>query len=240
MQDFPSPSRPPDVPPAAAAAQPPMRRRGHRLSIAAAAAVWILGIAFGARALQRFEGTPGAVGATPAEWPAGSALIPDARRMTLVMLIHPQCSCTRASLTELAEVMQRAQGRVDARVLFVQPPDAAHSATWQAAARLPGVRVGVDPTGAEAVRFGALTSGFVVLYDGSRRLRFAGGITGARGHAGANTGRDQLLAAVDLASQDPRRHAVFGCSLDASAPRLLPAPAAPAPASATAPAPASG
>jgi len=192
----------------------PAPRRAHRPYIVFAAAVWIVGIAFGVRALQRFESAPGAVGLTPAEWPAGSQIVREPGRMTLVMLVHPQCSCTVASLTELAEVMERARGRVNAWVLFVQPRSAPHSATWDEAAQLSGVRVGVDPVGAEATRFGALTSGHIVLYDPAGRLLFSGGITAARGHAGENMGRIQLLAMLDATTPTMQRHAVFGCALD--------------------------
>jgi len=191
----------------------PAPQRTHRLHIACVASVWIVGIVFGVRQLQHFEGTPGAIGPTPAEWPAGSDVVRDARLMTLVMLIHPQCSCTQASLTELAEVMERAGGRVSAWVLFVQPQNAPHSASWHEAAHLPGVHVGLDPNGVQAARFGALTSGYVVLYDVAGRLRFSGGITAARGHAGKNMGRNQLVAMLDDTTLPPQRHAVFGCPL---------------------------
>jgi hypothetical protein len=190
------------------------RLRTHRLYIGVAAAVWILGIGFGARQLQSFESTPGAIGSAPPEWPVESQIARDSSRMTLVMLVHPQCSCTQASLTELAAVMERAHGRLKAWVLFAQPEDAPHPAAWIEAARLPDTQVGVDSTGAESARFGALTSGYLVLYDRSGRLRFSGGITAARGHAGENMGRNELLAALDETTSEVQRHSVFGCSLE--------------------------
>ncbi len=198
------------------------------LYIAVAATVWMLGIGFGVMKVQRFESTPGAVGLTPAEWPAGSQIARDPDRMTLVMLIHPQCSCTHASLTELASVMERAHGRVNAWILIVQPESVLHSATWHEAAQLSGVHVALDPHGAEAVRFGALTSGYLVLYDAAGRLRFSGGITGARGHTGDNMGRHQLLTMLDAATPATQRHAVFGCALDGDS-ASRPAPAKPTP-----------
>jgi hypothetical protein len=124
-------------------------------------------------------------------------------------------------LAELAQVMERAHSRLQAWVLFAQPRDAPHPAAWIEAARLPDTQVGIDPTGAEAARFGALTSGYLVLYDSSGRLRFSGGITAARGHAGENMGRNELLAALDDTTPEAQRHSVFGCSLEGDAtPRL--------------------
>ncbi len=205
-------------------------RPARSLFIAVAATVWMLGIGFGVMKVQRFESTPGAVALTPAEWPAGSKIARDPDRMTLVMLIHPQCSCTHASLTELAAVMERARGRVNAWVLFVQPESVPRGATWHEAAQLSGVHVDLDPHGAEAVRFGALTSGYLVLYDSAGRLRFSGGITGARGHAGDNMGRHELLTMLDATTPGTQRHTVFGCALDGdSASRPAPAPGKPPP-----------
>ena len=42
-------------------------------------------------------------------------------RPTLVMLAHPRCTCTRASVGELAELMARAPRRPKAYVVFIKP-----------------------------------------------------------------------------------------------------------------------
>ena len=72
------------------------------------------------------------------------------------------------------------------------------------------VRV-IDKSGEEAAQFGARTSGFVVVYGPDDKLRFSGGITGSRGHAGDNVGRRAVIAA--LAGGHPPAHPVFGCGL---------------------------
>jgi hypothetical protein len=190
--------------------------RRNRLLIAIAGALWICGIAVGGTQLKHFETTPGAIAQTPPKWPRSSPMDLDPRRNTLVMLIHPQCSCSEASLSELAEVMLRAHGRINAWVLFAQAEGTPRGATWQAATRLADTQLRIDPSGEEASRFGAMTSGHVVLYDSSGRLLFSGGITGARGHAGENMGRNQLLAALDTTLPGTQRHPVFGCPIEGS------------------------
>ena len=45
----------------------------------------------------------------------------DPARPTLVMLAHPRCTCTRASLAELAELMARVTQRPKAYVVFIKP-----------------------------------------------------------------------------------------------------------------------
>jgi hypothetical protein len=113
--------------------------------------------------------------------------------------------------------MARLQGRVTAHVLVVRPPDAPdgweQTDLWRSAADIPGVDVVRDDDGAEMGRFGALTSGQVVLYDPSGRLLFAGGITASRGHEGGNAGRDAIVALVTGTDAAPRATPVFGCAL---------------------------
>ena len=70
-----------------------------------------------------------------------------------------------------------------------------------------------DASGVEAARFGAGTSGAVLLYSSDGTLLFAGGITPARGHQGDSFGRQRLLALLDGAAADRRDAPVFGCAL---------------------------
>ena len=180
------------------------------------AAAWAGALACGTVSLWRYAGFAGEPGDAPRRWPAQAG----GRRAgaaTLVMLVHPKCPCSRASIDELRVLLARAGGRVEARVFFYHPPGEgtqwARTGLWRTAAGIPGVAVEADPDGATARRFGARTSGQVVLYDSTGALVFAGGITGARGHAGDNPGLraavDALLASGPAASAAP----VFGCPL---------------------------
>jgi hypothetical protein len=133
------------------------------------------------------------------------------------MLAHPRCSCTRASLNELAILMTRAAGRLSATVIFVRPdgtpPGWDDTDLRRTAAAIPGVHVLTDSAGLEASRFGAWTSGQVCYYDAAGRLAFSGGITAGRGHEGDNAGRSSLEARLAGYDSGPRHTAVFGCSL---------------------------
>ena len=168
------------------------------------------------RVLFHYENTPGRVGALSQAWPA--AQIERATdRPTLVMLAHPHCPCTAASVGELAQIMARLQGRVAAYVLFVKPKGAGRdwddASLRRSAEAIPGVKVVFDPDGVEARRFGAETSGHTLLFGADGRLLFSGGITASRGHAGDNVGESAIVALVH--SQTPARTQtlVFGCSL---------------------------
>lgn len=178
---------------------------------------WIAALGYGARTLLKYETTPGSLGSVSSNWPAGSIVHRQTDKPTLLMLAHPHCPCTRASIGELAQVMAHAIGKVNAFVLFVKPPGA--GADWddtdlrRTAAAIPSVTVLTDENGTEAARFGAETSGHTLVFDRGGTLVFSGGITGSRGHAGGNTGESAVLAALSGDAVVRSRTPVFGCSL---------------------------
>jgi hypothetical protein len=135
----------------------------------------------------------------------------------LVMFVHPRCPCTRASLSELNAIANIAGSRVSTAVVFLRPEGMPggweRTDSWSSAARIPGATLLSDHGGIEAARFGADTSGYVVLYDPEGRLLFSGGITGSRGQAGDNWGRRQVLSLVMEHRTDRLAHAVYGCPL---------------------------
>lgn len=182
-----------------------------------AGALWLICAAAGLAVLWAYDNAPGEGANAPATWPASTALARSDERPTLVVLAHPQCSCTRASLAELGEVLARATIRPRTYVLFLKPTgfsdEWAVSDLWRTAAALPDVTVVRDDDGAEARRFGASTSGQTLLYDEAGTLLFAGGITGARAHQGDNDGRRAIVALLTSGSSARAATSVFGCAL---------------------------
>ena len=156
----------------------------------------------------------------PQQWPAQSALTAATDRPTLVFLAHPQCTCTRASIQELAEILARATNHPKTYVVFLKPSSFntgwERTDLWHSAAALPDVTVLSDDNGVEAQRFGVYTSGETLLYDRSGALIFSGGITGSRGHAGENAGEDALIDLLTRGTAATRGTSVFGCPLFAS------------------------
>src|SRR5262245_22906960 len=99
--------------------------------------VWLVFAAAGLAMMSAYANRPGMSAHAPAEWPVRSRLQRDAGVATLVMLAHPRCDCTRASLTELAELMARVVRRPKAFVVFVKPSgvvqDWEHTDLWRMA-----------------------------------------------------------------------------------------------------------
>ena len=168
-------------------------------------------------AVAQYDNGAGAPASVGPEWPDASGLARDASRPTLIMVAHPRCTCTRASLTELAEIMARAKGQLRAYVVFARPAGLAgnpeFTELWDRASRIPGVELVRDDEGREAAAFGAVTSGQVYVYGPDGTLLFSGGTTRSRGHAGDNPGRRAILALVTHQQRAGTTAAVFGCAL---------------------------
>ena len=182
------------------------------------AGFWVVTLSFGMRALLNYENAPGYIGAVPNFWPAGSKIARNAEHFTLVMLVHPRCPCTRASIGELAQLVARTKtAAVDTYILFWKPKNA--GAEWddtqlrRSAAEIPGVHVVTDVDGEEAGLFGAETSGHTELFDRSGNRIFSGGITASRGHAGDNAGETAIESLIKRQTAKRNSTLVFGCSL---------------------------
>lgn len=196
---------------------PPLLESPPRPRGALLIAPWIATVLLGYALLFEYSVASGAGAQAPASWPPGGTVARDPSRPTLLLIAHPYCACTRASLAELSRLRTRLGDRVATKVLFALPPGLPRG--WNAsdllahARALEGVEVVLDPGGVEAARFGALTSGQVLLYSAGGELLFAGGITPTRGHQGPSVGRDRILALVEGLPVPRETSAVYGCAL---------------------------
>jgi hypothetical protein len=179
--------------------------------------LWILAIGCGLYRMLAYEFEPGRGADAPVSLPVGLRAELTSDTINLLMVVHPQCPCTRAGLEELERLLSRHQGQVQATCFFVWPDsqgeDWLHSPIWQQASRIPGLRIVVDPQGRRAAMLGAYTSSQTYLYGRDDRLLFSGGITGSRGHAGENSS-SALLESLILAprvGQVPASTQVYGC-----------------------------
>ena len=185
-----------------------------------AAAAWLAVAVSGLYVLWSYENGAGAPATASEKWPSASRLVPAADRSTVVFVAHPQCTCTRASIGELAEALARTKTPPKTYVVFIKPssmPDGwERSDLWKTAEGLPNATIVRDDDGREAGIFGAATSGQTFVYDSAGALQFSGGITGSRGHAGDNDGRAAVVTLLNHLERERASTNVFGCSLFAS------------------------
>jgi hypothetical protein len=187
------------------------------------AGLWILALIPGVRYLLRFETATGKQGIAPSGWnssvlPSGNPHLP-----TLLVALHPKCSCSNATLTELEEAAQTFHTPYNA-ILLVDPPqgstfDWQKISSYREAQKALHATVVLDAGGNLAADFGAFTSGDVLLYSAEdvharRSLLFSGGVTGGRGMVGENRGVEALEAAFHNPGSNSRFSSpVFGCGL---------------------------
>src|SRR6266851_831699 len=195
----------------------PKKRTIGTWVIAALGVAWLAVVAAGQRAMLNYDFVAALPETPPARWPANSKIPRSAGVPSIVLLAHPRCPCTRATIEELALLMTRLRGQASAAVVFVRPSgvseDWEKTDLWRSAARIPGVIVMTDIDGLEAARFGAQASGQALLYSANGDLQFSGGITASRGHSGDNLGRSSIVALVTTGESTTNHTSVYGCSL---------------------------
>jgi hypothetical protein len=186
----------------------------------AAFLLWATCVGSGLARLWDYENGPGVAASAPGTWPENEVIPPPNRRATLVLLIHPQCSCSQATIAELERLQAHVDDEIDTYVLMLSPSGAGRdwvrSPLWRKAAAIRGVTIIADHGGRQAARFGGFTSGQALLYDASARLVFSGGITASRGHEGDNAGRSAIERLARQERADRRSTFVFGCALFAA------------------------
>ncbi|MCA9011043.1 MAG: hypothetical protein KDB01_14935 [Planctomycetaceae bacterium] len=192
----------------------------RRLAVVAGA-IWLTVCTCGVAALVRYSRLTGDTGAALCEFPTDLQVQNSDKRFSLLMFVHPHCPCSHASLEELMRIHARAQQDLAIEIVFYHPANKssawAMTSLWRTAQAIPDVRISFDSDGRTAGRFGAKTSGHVVLYNSDGRLIFNGGITPSRGHEGGNRGTTSVLE--HIRSRDKTREIcpVFGCPLQAQA-----------------------
>ena len=201
-----------------------MRRRAAR-TIPSSTMTWVVGVLWLAICgtlsyqLMARDFIPGRLGRPRAAWPEATALTRPIGTTSLLAFVHPQCPCTRATVTQLIRTMTRHPGMAATAVVFV-PANPRQRPTWEDGAyvkslraALPLIHIVYDAGGVEAQRFGALTSGTILVYDPIGREIFRGGITDRRGGEGDNRGLRQLVELLRGRQRSVAASAVFGCPL---------------------------
>lgn len=188
----------------------------RRAILILAALLWAGTVVAAYRAIRLFETTPGEIATAPQTWPSTTRVAHTRGTWSLVMLVHPHCSCSRASMQELAEIVAHAPRDLETNVLVYRPHEMPagweRTDVYEAATHIRNARVLVDEDGVEARAFGGFTSGQTFLYDGQGRLHFSGGITSLRGHSGPNRGSADVLRIANH-REGEGSHPVFGCAI---------------------------
>ena len=151
----------------------------------------------------------------PNKWPLVSKLHFSAKMPNLYVFIHPECSCSIATLSELDKLKTRVLNQVHLHVVILKYKTEMNSNLQvQEAQRVVGKdNVFFDEAHLEAKLFGAETSGQTYLFDEAGNLIFNGGITISRAHEGDNLGSQSIDYWIKNRVSILKKSEVFGCSL---------------------------
>lgn len=156
--------------------------------------------------------TPGAVAA----WPVIDQQF-DSTGVNILVFAHPFCPCTRATLAELEDSLQRASPELKVTIVFItaglSADDVDRSATVAAAKQFPRVALQFDPSADMAKLFGASVSGEVFVFDAAGNRVFHGGITAGRGHRGHSVSKEAFEQVIRGKYEGAGEFPLFGCRL---------------------------
>jgi hypothetical protein len=189
--------------------------RRRTMGLGAGIVLWLSCIVIGFCALQRYAAKAG-----PSRPPQNAeeffAAHRTSHRPLLVMMVHPRCPCSDASLAELGDLLARSHGGCDALLLQYHPGEDSPDWSRDVSPRVLGgvhVPVVLDRGGKLAATLGAGTSGHVVFADAKGDMRFTGGLTTSRGHRGRAPGQDAILEVLGGGEPTITAAPVYGCAL---------------------------
>lgn len=166
----------------------------------------------GLMGMMVYSKTPGQKGQIPA------AITPaDSGRGQLLVFLHPQCVCSRATVRHLMRLSTKQRAQWDTVLYIFQPSEIPKywSESGLGEKQLHFATRKLDVDGAKARELGVHTSGHVIAYSANGKRLFSGGITAGRGHEGSNTAFSTLQQLL-LNPQSPSENdefPVFGCGL---------------------------
>lgn len=177
---------------------------------------WLMTVSVGYGYLVLDSTRPSMMDGQQSAWPSASAL-PRGEEFTLVAFLHPHCSCSRATLAEIARLMADLPSQTKVIAVFQQPtslPDDWYATSlWRSAWEIPELAVYIDRDCRESSLFGASVSGEIHLYDARGQLRFRGGLTPSRGHEGTNAGQLAIRDLIDKGRATATDCHAYGCLL---------------------------
>ena len=180
---------------------------------------WLLACLGGAFVAMRQEFQPGRLGGSSG-WPETASIKPGRSKTTVVAIVHPRCICTAATISHLITVLQPRSDVVVVALIYA-PSECASAEGWDEGDHARKIQIQMtsavifrDRSGTEARKFGASTSGTILVFDDKGNELFRGGITNRRGGDSDNPGLRHFRNAVERNQRSLAPTPVFGCSLE--------------------------
>lgn len=177
---------------------------------------WLFTLTVGVCLVFKYDSVPGLTATPSIGWPANSNITHSSTNNTLVMLLHPKCPCSRASLHQVATLTTNDNSLQCIFLVYSPtqfPKGWEKTDIWYLAAEVPGAQIVSDIDGEEAKKFGGITSGQTYIFDRKGILKYSGGLTEGRGHVGECRNLDLAVKALKSGTS-AASGAVYGCPIE--------------------------
>lgn len=178
--------------------------------------LWCLIVISGMCTMMSYSNRGGNNGAPPSNNPNAINASQQNESNTLLLFLHPKCSCSLATVREMSRIIAYASRPIDIHIVFAPISiyqDVSETKIWSHASLLPSVNIVVDRNGDLIKQYAVKTSGHALLYNPHGKLMFSGGITSGRGHEGDNSGKTAVIALISGQRALINTVPVFGCPL---------------------------
>jgi len=171
--------------------------------------------------MMSYDFIPGRVGFKLNQWPSETHLSLTPGKTTVIAFLHPKCVCTKATVNQLIHTLEAHPDASLIAAVFT-PKNLYDKQEWKENAyvrairtQVPNARIFYDEEGVEARRFGAFTSGSILVFDAKGKEIFQGGITDRRGGEKNNPGLQQFRSALTDGTDYSFNESapVFGCPI---------------------------
>jgi len=137
---------------------------------------------------------------------------------SLVVLIHPKCSCSTATLKEVERLKIGLKDKLDVKLVFISYGDKSKNwyqgPVWDLAVSMKkNVSIVLDNDGQILKTLGTKTSGTAYLVGPDLKVVFQGGLTPIRGHEGATSGQAFIASWVKGNTKSSLIQKIFGCGV---------------------------
>ena len=156
---------------------------------------------------MQFETTPGRASAKQPELSASPN-----HQWTCVVIAHPHCPCTAASLKAIRSLAAGHKDEISVRTVLVSDQRDLESPNYRLAIAIPGGTAEWLTITHALERYDAHTSGQVFIFSSSGKLAYSGGVTPARGIDQPRFAA-QLFERIKASDGALESYPVFGCPL---------------------------
>lgn len=133
-------------------------------------------------------------------------------RLSCVIVAHPFCPCTRATLKAMRQVVNTYPGQLSCTVVFAGQRPQPDCENLQLAKAIPGASIESMSAKQAREQYDAYTSGQTLVYDRDGKRLFAGGITPDRGGDDPRFALN-IFKEIQKGHEKTGTYPVYGCAL---------------------------